>query len=98
MKRVVGDVSLTCEWARERSYAGVDYTFDRAGNMTRRNRFFSARSKVNGRIVRIVQETPEEGEGVRHWIDESESELTVVCVLEEQFIEQIKVLVGSWIG
>jgi hypothetical protein len=65
------------------------------------NPIFSAKSLVENKSVRIIQEERETKEGVyTYWVEEKEGpnpQLVIVCELSDKIIDEIKRLLTQWL-
>lgn len=63
------------------------------------NPIFSAKSKKENKIIKIIQESFNNDDVFSYWINENSSpnELVIVCTLNNNNIEKIKKVIINWI-
>ncbi len=63
------------------------------------NPIFSAKSKKENKIIKIIQESSNIDDVFSYWINENSSpnELVIVCTLNNNNIEKIKKVIINWI-
>lgn len=63
------------------------------------NPIFSAKSKKENKIIKIIQESSNNDDVFSYWINENSSpnELVIVCTLNNNNIEKIKKVIINWI-
>lgn len=78
-------------------------TFSNGKKMMDGNPIFSAISKKRNKVIKIIQESPENGNVLSYWINssidnnQSQKELVIVCTLNDRNLEKIKDIIISWI-
>lgn len=78
-------------------------TFGNGKKMMDGNPIFSAKSKRKDKVIKIVQESPMNGNVISYWSNSSrgnnhdQNELVIVCTLNNQNLEKIKEIIISWI-
>ncbi|SMF90165.1 hypothetical protein SAMN05661091_4916 [Paenibacillus uliginis N3/975] len=78
-------------------------TFGNGKKMMDGNPIFSAKSIKKDEIIRIIQESPKNGNVFSYWINssmgnnQSQKELVIVCTLNNYNLEKINDIIISWI-
>jgi len=78
-------------------------TFSNGKKVMDGNPIFSARSKKDGRIIRVIQENPIEGDVFTSWRNSTVdakgtlNELVIVCTLNNDNLKKAKGIIISWI-
>ena len=61
------------------------------------NPIFSAKSIETNNIIRIIQEPFEESGSLEFWNDKEKKELVIVCVLDKEIEQRIKLMIEDWL-
>lgn len=62
------------------------------------NPIFSAKSKLCGKSIRVVQELPDDFEGVESWVaTDGKNELVIICSISQDNIETVRAKIKSWL-
>lgn len=72
--------------------------FSNGKKMMDGNPIFSAMSKIDGRIIRVIQDEPGGDDELRHWTDKGGKELVVACAPTEKDIEEARGVLRNWIA
>ncbi|MEK4425956.1 hypothetical protein [Solibacillus sp. FSL K6-1523] len=78
-------------------------TFSNGKKMMDGNPIFSAKSRKDGRIIRVIQEDPIDGDVFTSWRNSTAdskgilNELVIVCTLNSHNLEKVKKIIISWI-
>lgn len=93
-------------WLHQENIGGSDWicpyyntTFSNGKKMMDGNPIFSAKSKKENKIIKIIQESFNNDDVFSYWINENSSpnELVIVCTLNNNNIEKIKKVIINWI-
>ena len=93
-------------WLHQENIGGSDWicpyyntTFSNGKKMMDGNPIFSAKSKKENKIIKIIQESSNNDDVFSYWINENSSpnELVIVCTLNNNNIEKIKKVIINWI-
>ncbi|CAM5184388.1 MULTISPECIES: hypothetical protein [Lysinibacillus] len=93
-------------WLHQENIEGSDWicpyyntTFSNGKKMMDGNPIFSAKSKKENKIIKIIQESSNNDDVFSYWINENSSpnELVIVCTLNNNNIEKIKKVIINWI-
>lgn len=93
-------------WLHQENIGGSDWicpyyntTFSNGKKMMDGNSIFSAKSKKENKIIKIIQESSNNDDVFSYWINENSSpnELVIVCTLNNNNIEKIKKVIINWI-
>lgn len=78
-------------------------TFGNGKKMMDGNPIFSAKSKKNDKVIKIIQENPINENVFSYWNNSSlennhnQNELVIVCTLNNHNLEKVKEIIISWI-
>ncbi len=62
------------------------------------NPIFSAKSKSSNKSIKIIQELPDDFDGVESWIDTNgKNEMVVICSLSRVNLKKVEEIIVSWI-
>lgn len=93
-------------WLHQENIEGSDWicpyyntTFSNGKKMMDGNPIFSAKSKKENKIIKIIQESSNNDDVFSYWNNENSSpnELVIVCTLNNNNIEKIKKVIINWI-
>lgn len=72
-------------------------TFRNGKKMMDGNPVFSARSEKKDKVIKVVQESPVNGDVFSYWSNSNENELVIVCTFNEHNLKKVKEIISSWI-
>lgn len=78
-------------------------TFGNGKKMMDGNPIFSAISEKRNKVIKIIQESPKDGDVLSYWINssignnQSQKELVIICTLNNCNLKKIKDIIISWI-